>query len=218
MIDPKYSEKSSYSSRIAMTTALLLAGVFGLVTAFAIRPSSGPQNTKPAAPPIAILEKAEFETPPPPPEPVAAPTLVAFCSEHVTASRSFVIFKNDTCVVVNEPTNDPIRDARKRLAACDEPDAHFISEITNEGNLMVSFKEPVFHNFTPRQMNAMRSKLDLMIPTLLTPKEKAQSGATWMPPEQARFGLLARRKMLDDAANPVPVKVIRADQRATAQQ
>ena len=37
-----------------------------------------------------------------------------------------------------------------------------------------------------------------------------------MPPVNAQIGLLARRRMLEDAANAVPVKVIRAKERALA--
>jgi hypothetical protein len=150
--------------------------------------------------------------------PKAAPKdLVSFCSEHVTEKRSFVIFQNGTCVVVNEPSLDPIGDARDRLIACEDPEARFVPELTDEGNLMISFKEPVFHNFTAEERDKLEDSLTYMTPALLTPKEKASAGDDWVPPTHARFGLLARRRMLEDAANPTPIKVIRAKGRATVQ-
>jgi hypothetical protein len=41
------------------------------------------------------------------------------------------------------------------------------------------------------------------------------AGKGWSPPKNARFGLLARRRLLEDAANPVPVRIIRAKGRVT---
>jgi hypothetical protein len=38
----------------------------------------------------------------------------------------------------------------------------------------------------------------------------------WSPHQNAKVGLLARRRMLEDASQPVPVKIIRAKNRATA--
>jgi hypothetical protein len=216
VIDPRHAERSSQSSRMALTAALLLAGGFGLVTAFSIKPATAAKNTaavdiKPVASPKGAEIHSELSA-----NDFTAKRLITFCSENVTASRSFVIFKNGTCVVVTEPCTDPLEEAKKRLNACNEPEARFVSEVTREGNLMISFKEPIFHNFTPEQMTELRSKLLINVPTLLTPKEKSQAKDGWMPPEQAQFGLLARRRMLDDAANPVPIRIVRAKQRALA--
>ncbi|MEP4078101.1 hypothetical protein [Haloferula sp.] len=148
---------------------------------------------------------------------VAPKDLVAFCSEHVTENRSFVIFKNGTCVVINEPSIDPIGDAKDRLMACEDPEARFVPELTNEGNLMISFKEPVFHNFTAEERASIEESLSHLTPALLTPKERASAGEGWVPPSHARFGLLARRRMLEDAASPKAVKIIRARGRVTVQ-
>jgi hypothetical protein len=152
-----------------------------------------------------------------PPASAAPKDLVSFCSEHVTENRSFVIFRNGTCVVVNEPSMDPIGDARERLIACEDPEARFVPELTQEGNLMISFKEPVFHNFTAEERAGLEESLNHLTPALLTPKERVSAGDDWVPPTHARFGLLARRRMLEDAANPTAVKVIRAKGRATVQ-
>lgn len=221
MVNPKVYSKSSLSSRVALAAALLLAGIFGLTAAFMVPPKAQTARqpvqeiSTPAlreAPRLAETSEKPKSSPPP-----AAKDLVAFCSDHVSKNRSFVIFRNGTCVVVNEPSMDPIGDARELLLACEDPEAKFVPEMTMDGNLMISFKEPVFHNFTAQDREELQAKLEILTPTLLTPKEKTSAGDHWVPPSHARFGLLARRRMLEDAADPTPVKVIRAKERATVQ-
>jgi hypothetical protein len=80
---------------------------------------------------------------------------------------------------------------------------------------MISFKEPVFHNFTAAERASLEESLNHLTPALLTPKERVSAGDNWVPPTHARFGLLARRRMLEDAASPTVIKVIRAKGRAT---
>ena len=214
MVDPSHSHRSSLSSRVALAAALLLAGCFGLIVTFVVPPkikASKKQATERSHPsPGQLAARAAKPT-------AASKDLVAFCSEHVTKNRSFVIFRNGTCVVVNEPSIDPIVDARGLLISCEDPEARFVPELTHEGNLMISFKEPVFHNFTAEERASLEETLTHMTPALMTPKEKVSAGDEWVPPTHARFGLLARRRMLEDAANPTAVKVIRAKGRATVQ-
>lgn len=210
MIDPRYFGKSLLSSRVALAAALFLAGSFGLGTAFLVPSKPVASRSSPVA----------NETPPPAParSPITPDTrtIADFCAENVTERRSFVVFRGGTCVVVDEPSTDPVADARKRLAACDEPDARFVPELTREGNLIISFKEPVFLNFTAEELSELASEIDHLAPALLTPKERVAAGTEWVPPTHAKFGLLARRRMLEDAASPVPVRIIRAKQRVTA--
>jgi len=226
VIDPKYSQKSSLSSRFGLGVALLLAGSFGLAATFLVRSGSlsqapdRPAPTLPAMAPPIVIPAADAPQPsgevPNPPDKPASDGLIEFCSSHVTATRSFVVFRYGTCVVVDEPTTDPVADARERLEACEDPEARFVPELTAEGNLLISFREPVFHNFSPEERESIQPELDRLTPALLTPKERVAAGDEWMPPTHARFGLLARRRMLEDAARPVPVRVIRAKQRVTA--
>lgn len=216
MIDPRAAEKSSISSRLALAMALLLAGGFGLAATYLVKPTVLRAGASDGAPEVAapvVIPKAK--TKPSPPAATAANDLIAFCSTHVTARRSFVVFRYGTCVVVDEPSTDPVGDARARLEACDDPEARFVPELTAEGNLLVSFKEPVFHNFTPTERETIQNELNRLTPALLTPKERVSAGDDWVPPTHARFGLLARRRMLEDAARPVAVKIIRAKDRAT---
>lgn len=224
MVDPSRSHRSSLSSRVALAAALLLAGSFGLLATFMVPPQvQAKRQPVPeiASPPAVLVSPARDLTDVEPSfRPITKPApeeLIAFCSDHVTENRSFVIFQNGTCVVVNEPSLDPIGDARERLLACEDPEARFVPELTQDGDLMISFKEPVFHNFTAAQRAELEVSLTHLTPTLLTPKEKASAGDDWVPPSHAQFGLLARRRMLEDAADPKPVKIIRAKGRATVQ-
>jgi hypothetical protein len=139
--------------------------------------------------------------------------LVQFCSRHVTAKRSFVVFRRGTCVIINEPCQNPMKEARAILAKCDDANARFVSEPTNEGDLIVTFKEPVFHRFAPAEIAAMKPVLEKTASVLLSPTESVAAGADWLPPATARLGLLARRRMLEDAAQAVPIRIVRAQER-----
>lgn len=222
MLNPKSACKTPLSSRVAMPIALLMAGVFGLGISV-IQPVSDSGDNAPIEPtkpsefaaldslPQELARIPENNTPP-----VAAGHLVGFCTKHVTPNRSFVVFKRGTCVIVNEPCDDPQAEARKILARCKEADARFVAEPTNEGEVIVAFKDPVFHRFGKDELEKLRPWLKQSATALLTPDESAAAGDGWIPPSGAQVGLLARRRMLEDAANAVPVKIIRAKERAVA--
>jgi hypothetical protein len=225
MLNPLNASKSPLSSRIALPVALMLAGIFGLgvatvpTTAILQQPSA-PASPVPESHPSAemaapVLASAsldeELET-----TPKSSEDLISFCSKHVTEKRSFVVFKRGTCVVINEPCEDPKGEALRVLARCKQPDAKFLTEPTAEGDMIVTFKEPIFHRFNPEEVGKFLPWLKKSAAALLTPAESVQAGEGWVPPDQARFGLLARRRLLEDAADAVPVKIIRAKQRAIA--
>ena len=227
MLNPSSSSRGPLSSRIALSLALLLAGIFGLAAAILLpspsfKKSATGTETQPyvanAIVPVAhtteLLPGIDSTVQAPP----AASTeeLVAFCSQHVSAKRSFVIFQRGTCVVVDEPCEDPLSDARKRLSACAAPDAPFVPEPTNEGDLIVAFKEPVFHRFTREEVALITPWVDQIAPALLSPAESVAAGDTWTPHENAKVGLLARRRLQEDATQSVPVKIIRAKPTETA--
>ena len=200
--------------------ALLLAGIFGLVAAIMLpAPPLKKKVTRTMVAPIPPHHApdggtalATAGTPPAP----STDELVKFCSQHVSEDRSFVLFRRGTCVVVTEPCADPLAEARKKLARCADIDARFVPEPTIEGDLIVSFKEPVFQRFTRTELVELGPWLDQVAPALLSPAESMSAGERWAPHENAKVGLLARRRMLEDASNAVPVKIIRAKSRATA--
>lgn len=223
MLNPSAASKSPLSSRIALSFALLLAGIFGLAAAILLPSPSSKKNTadlNTMSPVVRVNHQAkgipgtEGEIIAPP----AASTkeLVVFCSQHVSAKRSFVIFQRGTCVVVDEPCADPLAEARKRLSACAGPDAPFVPEPTSEGDLIVAFQEPVFHRFTREEVALLTPWVDQIAPALLSPSESVAAGDTWTPHENAKVGLLARRRLQEDASKSVPVKIIRAKPTETA--
>lgn len=221
MLNPNHDSKSPLSSRVALPVALMLAGIFGLGIAM-VQPVNVSKTSTAASdqmPQAAATSSAATAASAPKSEdqPLSnGQELVAFCSRHVTANRSFVIFKRGTCVVVNEPCEDPVATAHLILANCKDPEARFLTETSSDGDLIVAFKEPVFQRFSKSDMTKMQPWLKESARALLTADESVSAGEGWSPPEDAGVGLLARRRMLEDAANAVPVKVIRAKERALA--
>lgn len=219
MLNPISASKTPLSSRVAMPIALLMAGGFGLGISV-LQPTSIFKKTAAIKPAAAPAEAAPAPSPiPSPPTDTQVSTtdeLVSFCSRHVTEKRSFVVFKRGTCVVINEPCKDPMKEARRILAECKDIEAKFLTELTNDGDMIVAFKDPVFHRFSKNELEKLTPSLKRTASILLTPAESVAAGDGWIPPGNARIGLLARRRMLEDAANAVPVKVIRARERDVA--
>lgn len=218
MFDPIKASKSPLSSRIALPTALLLAGTFGLAIV-TVQPSGVFKKITPSSPTtapspqIVLTETQESErlvNAPPTPE----DSLVQFCSRHVTPNRSFVVFNRGTCVVINEPCANPINKAREILARCGDIEAKFVSEPTTEGDLIVTFKEPVFHRFAPSEIAAMEPELIKTASALLSPAESVAAGDGWTPPATARLGLVARRRLLEDVEEAAPMRIVRAKERS----
>jgi hypothetical protein len=216
MLNPKDASRSPLSSRIALSAALLLAGIFGLAAAILLPAPTLKKNSNSGSAPAAtqaFTARVERSNEPPAP---STEELIEFCSRHVTEKRTFVIFRRGSCVVIDEPCADPLAEARRKLAACAESEAPFVPEPTREGDLIITFKEPVFHRFTPAELQHLGPWLDQVAPALLSPAESVVAAEGWSPHQNAKVGLLARRRMLEDASQAVPVKIIRAKSRATA--
>jgi hypothetical protein len=216
MFNPLDASKSPLSSRVALPVALMMAGIFGLGIAL-IQPTAISKNSTAAAaaPPLekprsggmpAANPKSDDPTP-------AGDDLVSFCSRHVTAKRSFVVFKRGTCVVINEPCKNPMEEALRILAKCKDPEARFVTEPTSDGEMIVAFKDPVFHRFSHNELEQLQPWLKQTATALLTPQESVTAGDGWVPPDHAKIGLLARRRLVEDATHAVPVRIIRAKQR-----
>jgi len=214
MLNPKEVSKSPLSSRLALGSALLLAGSFGVTVAVLV-PRHQPLPTTSALPQAEAPVITKVSKPEATPLPETG-DLIKFCSANVTGSRTFVVFKRGTCVMVNEPCDDPLAAARKTLSACADPNTPFIPEPTAEGDLIVSFKEPVFQRFTRSELAELAPTMERLAPALLSPAESAAVGGNFTPPDVAKAGLLARRRMLEDAADAKAVKIIRAKTRQTA--
>jgi hypothetical protein len=219
MLNPKDASKSPLSSRIALSLALLLAGIFVLAAAILLpAPTLKKPVTRTSLPVVPdsftspALTRTRAGDPPAP----STGELVKFCSQHVTEKRTFVLFSRGTCVVIDEPCSDPLAEARKKLANCAETDARFVPEPTSEGDLIITFKEPVFHRFTRGELEDLAPWLEQVAPALLSPAESVAAVDGWSPHQHAKVGLLARRRLLEDATQAMPLKIIRAKNRATA--
>jgi hypothetical protein len=218
MLNPKDASKSPLSSRIALPVALILSGVFGIMISLAPPPEGFQHSAKSESalpePESGLPEPGDSDVEPAVEVPVlpSMAELVDFCAGHVTETRSFVIFRRGSVVLVDEPAEDPVAEARHKLVRCAEPDARFLSEPTKEGDLIITFKEPVFHRFSRDELAALEPWLEKATPMLLSPGETVAAGDEWTPHPNARVGLLARRRMFEDATEAVPVKVVRARQ------
>ncbi len=220
MIDLLRTHKAPLSSQIALPIALLLAGVFGFGISIT-QPSA--THTSAVSPKLEKsleiadnhlvvgreLEKVQDFTC----LPVALQESVDFCSRSVTNERSFVIFKRGTCVIVREPCKNPTTEAINILAKCHETTARFVSEITTDGDVIVAFKAPVFQRFDPSEVKNLRPWLNQFSTALLAPEESVAAGDGWIPPDGAQIGLLARRRLLEDAVNSKPIWIVRAKDR-----
>jgi len=206
--------------------ALLVAGASGLLAVWILpQPKvAGDESRSGAGEPATVAEPqgAEQErevlvryAAPAPPEPAAA-ELVEFCSKHVTERRCFVLFGRGSCVLVSEPSADPVADAIAMLKACADSSAPFIPEQTRDGGIIISFKEPVFHRFSSEVLDDLGPWPEQVAPALLSLEETMSAGTEWNPPYHARVGLLARRRMREDAATPVALRVIRSKAAQTA--
>lgn len=219
MFNPLDASKSPLSSRVALPIALMMAGVFGLGIALIqptpIAKSNPPAPDEPAGgnPRSGEILAAKRETGELTDPASGNDDLVSFCSRHVTAKRSFVVFKRGTCVVINEPCKNPMAEALRILEKCKDPEARFLTEPTSDGELIVAFKDPVFHRFSHNELKQLQPWLRQTASALLTPQESVAAGDGWVPPDHAKIGLLARRRLIEDATQAVPVRIIRAKQR-----
>lgn len=136
---------------------------------------------------------------------------VAFCAEHVTTERSFVVFSNGTCVVVDEPCEEPVLEAARILDRCASPEARFITREIENGSFLVSYREPVFNCLFSDEIETKRTLLEEDFPAFLTAAERKSMPAGFNPPFHAKLGLLARFRLNHDARERTVAKIIRAN-------
>ena len=135
--------------------------------------------------------------------------VIDFCVTHTTASRSFVVFRNGTCVLVKEPCEDPVKTALGILEGTAGTDARFLSEQTAEGDLVVTFKGAIFHWIPGEDIASLDEWYQANSASLLSENERRTAAPGWVPPPNARLGLIARKRLLEDAASKEIVKILR---------
>lgn len=135
---------------------------------------------------------------------------IDFCSRHVTVDRSFVVFANGTCVIVNEPSTDPIEAALETLNKCGGEEARFITRKIESESYMVTYSEPVFHCLFPDEVAQLAPVVEASFSSFLAPAERLVQPDDWEPPFDAKLGLLARTFLNADVRVGEVAKVIRA--------
>ena len=189
----------------------LLAGTIALVAVYLNQGKILPEDVAPQPAPAVVAHPA-------PPEGIAingspvtdARRRIEFCAQHVTADRSFVVFQNGTCVIINEPDEDPVGTALGILAKCSAPDARFITRRIEADSYMITYNEPIFHCLFADEVAQLAPVVAETFPSFLTAAERQAQPAGWEPPFDAKLGLVARTFLNTDARDQEVAKVIRA--------
>jgi hypothetical protein len=135
---------------------------------------------------------------------------IDFCVNHVTPERSFVVFSNATCVIVDEPCEQPIVDAIHTLEDCSGPNVRFITREIEDGHVLVTYRRAVFNCLFADEIEAQRPFLEANYLALLTSAEKQSMSEGFHPPFHAKLGLLARARLNRDAHHLTVARIIRA--------
>jgi hypothetical protein len=193
-------------NQIAMRLAAGLAAVFALM-AILLHQELLPWSPKhPESRPITA-------TAPPTQSPLTFAALdrrITFCAQHVTPERCFVVFQNGTCVIIEEPAPDPIAEAKEILSKTSGPEARFLTRRIEEGHLMVTYREPVFHCLFRDEITLLAPDLGDQFKSHLSPSERKSMPPGWNPPADAQLGLLTRTSLNKDASALQIAKVVRS--------
>jgi len=203
---------------MSLAAAGLVAGVGGLWMVWTFSKQGGPAVGEPTAVVAGVKESARpgdavF------PESLAAgfrQRTVDFCAGEVTLERSFVIFRNGTCVLVHEPSENPLTEAMAVLAEAAKPGAVFATATGADGATMVTYRERLFQRFSKEDIDVLREPLKEGFPTLMTPGERLARDGMLEIPESTKLGLLGRAFLMQDAEEQKPLRIIRERRNHTA--
>lgn len=200
--------RTSQGNRVALSLASLLAGTAGLtVTLLVSTRTEAPRREVSAALSPSRVEEREtgdFRLPD-----GFAQRAVEFCAKEVTLDRSFVVFRNGTCVLVREPVEDPLVAAREILSAVARPGAMFATAATPDGAVMVTYRERLFQHFGKEDIAVMADLLSGDSTPWMTPAERAARRDSAAPAMETKLGLLGRRCLMKDAEELNPARIIR---------
>jgi hypothetical protein len=135
--------------------------------------------------------------------------LVAFCAANTTADRAFVVFGSGTVVLVDEPCVDPVAEGLRILKSCAAEDTAFLTKRTDQGDMMVTFRDALFHWVPEKELFSLEIWAAENLDRLFSASEQEKISDDWMPSADARIGLIARMRLLEDAETLKVVKVIR---------
>lgn len=134
---------------------------------------------------------------------------VDFCAGEVKLDRSFVVFGNGTCVLIREPSDDPLSEALEILKEAAKPGALFATAVGTDGSVMVTYREKLFQRFSGEDLESLRSSLESDVSGLMTPAEIAARNGDVEIPEATKIGLLGRSCLMKDAEEKQPVRIVR---------
>lgn len=191
----------------------LVAGVASLAAVYQLTKAK-PDEARQSVPPIA-------EAAPIPLEPGTADYLpvgfreewtsrtIAFCADEVRLDRTLVIFSHGTCVLVHEPSENPLVEACAVLAAAAKPGAVFATATGADGAVMVTYRERVFQRFGKEDTGVVLTSLGDRYPELMTDGERAARDTAQLMPDAVKLGFVGRWCLLQDAAEKKPLRIVR---------
>ena len=207
------SPDSVFLDQVAWRIAAGIAAVAALAAAIL---TTANQNSRdaPMRPPVstpgAASPVSSARVPPPLEIGGDVARCIEFCARHVSTERSFVVFSNGTCVIVNEPTIQPIVDALHTLEECAVPNAHFITRQIEDGHHLVTYRQAVFHCLFSEEISTHRNSVERNFFQYLSPEEQKSMAAGFDPPFHAKLGLMARARLNLDGVQRTVSKLIRA--------
>lgn len=203
---PLHSPDHSQTNRVAIRLA---AGVASMIALVAVLLHQGFVDWIPSSPNVTKATPSKQK----PRNVFDADSLkrrIDFCAKHVTLRRSFVVFESGTCVIVNEPTADPIAEALRILKRTAGPNALFVTKRIENDHLMVTYREPVFQCLFADEIAQITPSLDQALESFLSPTELESKTPDWNPPTDAKLGFFGRFNLYRDANARQIAKVIRA--------
>jgi hypothetical protein len=196
----RVNNPTEWTSRLAGGAAVLVASLTGLVAVWIFPERLSGADGKV---PVELAGEAEIDF-----TGTEIGRVISFCARHTTSERGFVVFRNGTCVIIRDLATEPVAQARRLLKEAATPDAKFLSERTAEGDLIATFTGPVFHWIPSDQLSATTVWANGNLDALFSENERKMAKENWMPPQEARLGLVARHRLLEDGNASEVVKII----------
>ncbi len=198
----------------------LVAGVASLVAVYQLAKAK-PDEAQQDAPAAAEVKSVQPEPEIPDYLPVGfredwTHRTIAFCADEVRLDRTLVIFSHGTCVLVHEPSENPLVEACAVLAAAAKPGAVFATATGADGAVMVTYRERVFQRFGKEDTAVVLTSLGDRYSELMTEGERSARNPSQLVPDSVKLGFVGRWCLLQDAAEKKPLRIVRERRNHTA--
>ena len=137
----------------------------------------------------------------------------SFWSANLRERQMLYLFRNGTCVLVDEQSENPLMDALEAMGQASEPDTHFLTRKVANDAYLVSLGTSVFTFITAEKLDVYREKLETEYVEFLTSTDMKSVPADLELPFDDKVGLAARRLMNFDSRELKIAKVIKASER-----